>query len=155
MYTELQRENEEEKGLSEWRVPFHVFKFPVGCLTRLCHTLYALSITSFSLPVAFSLSKRASGQPSGEEPELGDGSMHRVSDEQPSTSSGDPSSDTASAMVGGEISATPGPAIYFKCPTACKSSSSFATIENHHSPYKFGCSYAPHLFMEDHHEMHE
>lgn len=108
MYTELQRENEEEKGLSEWRVPFHVFKFPVGCLTRLCHTLYALSITFFSLPVAFSLSKRASGQPSGEEPELGDGSMHRVSDEQPSTSSGDPSSDTASAMVGGEISASGG-----------------------------------------------
>ena len=112
MYTELQRENEEEKGLSEWRVLFHVFKYPVGCLARLCHTTVrlckALSYTVCSLPVAFSLSKRASGQPSGEEPELGDGSMHRVSDEQPSTSSGDPSSDTASAMVGGEISASGG-----------------------------------------------
>ena len=34
--------------------------------------------------------------------------MHKVSDEQPSTSSGDPSSDTASAMVGGEVSASEG-----------------------------------------------
>lgn len=116
MYTELQRENEEEKGWSEWRVP----KFPVGWVyevlqdfviqlqgfARLCHTLYALSITYFSLPVAFSLSKRVSGESSGEEP--GDGSMYKVSDEQPSTSSDDPSSDTASAMVGGEVSASGG-----------------------------------------------
>ena len=58
------------------------------------------------MPVAFSLSKRASGQPSGEE--SGDGSMHKISDEQPSTSSGGPSSDTASAMVGGEVSASEG-----------------------------------------------
>ena len=53
----------------------------------------------------FSLSKRASEQPSGEEPHLGDGLMPKASDEQPSTSTGDPSSDTASAMVGGEASA--------------------------------------------------
>ena len=56
----------------------------------------------------FSLSKRASEQPSGEEPPLGDSLMAKASDEQPSTSSGDPSSDTASAMVGGEASASEG-----------------------------------------------
>ena len=56
----------------------------------------------------FSLSKRASEQPSGEEPHLGDGLMPKASDEQPSTSTGDPSSDTASAMVGGEASASGG-----------------------------------------------
>ena len=74
----------------------------------LCHTLCALSVTSFPLPVVFSLSKRASEQPSGEEPPLGDGLMPKASDEQPSTSSGDPSLDTASAMVGGEASASGG-----------------------------------------------
>ena len=56
----------------------------------------------------FSLSKKASEHPSGEEPPLGDGLMPKASDEQPSTSTCDPSSDTASAMVGDEASASGG-----------------------------------------------
>ena len=41
------------------------------------------------------------------------------------------------------------PGYDFKFPAVCKWSTSFTAIENHCRPNKFGCSYAPCLFMED------